>query len=128
MGVEKYNAMFDPERFAGGADGTFSAADLGFDHLGDIPADQEHLEALFFGTLINLFQRVDRPEDTAINEASLEARPGFVIEAFEDAVTADRAIPDDSMPFIAGYIAWQLDTDKIPTLFDGLIGYWNIYG
>jgi hypothetical protein len=43
-------------------DGVYDAEELGVSHLGAVPATDENIESLFFGTLINLFKSIDRIE------------------------------------------------------------------
>lgn len=61
-GAAAYAAAFDPNQYAGGLDGVFSAADLGVLNLGDLPATAETLESLFYGTIIRLTGTVDTEE------------------------------------------------------------------
>lgn len=61
-GAAAYAAAFDPNQYAGGLDGVFSAADLGVLNLGDLPATAETLESLFYGTIIRLTGTVDMEE------------------------------------------------------------------
>jgi hypothetical protein len=49
-------------------DGIYDAAELGVEHLNNIPASNENIESLFYGTLINVFSALDESELTQINE------------------------------------------------------------
>lgn len=44
------------------ADGVYDADELGISRLGDIPATDENIESIFYGTLINMFSRFDQME------------------------------------------------------------------
>lgn len=43
-------------------DGKYDSDELGIKHLGDIAATTTNLESLFYGTLINIFSRLDKNE------------------------------------------------------------------
>lgn len=61
-GEATYNMAFDPNQYAGGLDGIFSAADLGVASLGNLPATRETLESLFYGTIVRVARAVDATE------------------------------------------------------------------
>jgi hypothetical protein len=44
------------------ANGVYDADELGISRLGDIPAIDENIESIFYGTLINMFSRFDQME------------------------------------------------------------------
>lgn len=43
-------------------DGIYDAEELGVGHLNDVPATDESIESLFYGTLINIFSALDESE------------------------------------------------------------------
>lgn len=124
-GQEWYDQAFNPAAYAGAADGTFSTADLGFTHLGALPATQATLESLFFGTAINLFRRVDTAEDNAISLASEAEFAAVIADAYADPATAEeRRIPDEEMPTVCASITFFVGNSLTESLFDGLIDYY----
>lgn len=62
VGQAAYDAMFDPSLFEGASDGSFSTAELGFSHLGALPATQATLESLFYGTVLASMRTIDASE------------------------------------------------------------------
>ncbi|WP_225780870.1 hypothetical protein [Xenophilus sp. Marseille-Q4582] len=98
VSLADYNAAFDPTRYAGSADGTFSTDDLGFSHLGSFTATGANLESLYYGTLIRTFNAIDAQEMDEIiqftnvhaaelqagNEATLTAYFGLLQTVYED--------------------------------------------
>ena len=131
-----YDAVFDPSEFDSDGNGTFSTAELGFSHLGELPATEATLESLFYGTIIRLFSNVSNGEVEDM-EAYMDAHPsdgtglpdaampGFleiVEEAFIDPATADeRHIPDEDMPYLAAYLVPFIASEDDASLFDGLL-------
>ncbi|MGH1461465.1 MAG: DUF4214 domain-containing protein [Neptuniibacter sp.] len=67
-GESDYNSAFDPSNYAGADDGTFTEAELGLSGLGDLPANQDTMESLWYGTLINAFQAIDIQEATELSD------------------------------------------------------------
>lgn len=51
-------------------DGVYDSEESGIKHLGDIPATDENLESIFYGSLINIFSRIDEHEFTQIENFS----------------------------------------------------------
>ena len=102
-----YNALFSVGGILGADDGTWTAADLGFGQLGDLPATQETLESLFYGTIIKTLKSIDVQEAFEIqafvssHEVQIIAEDPAVIGAYVDllvSVFSDpavfQAIPD----------------------------------
>lgn len=77
-GEAAYNAAFDPNHYAGGLDGVFSAADLGVSSLGDLPATAQTLESLFYGTIVRLAGTLDMQE--AMDVATFVNSHGAALE------------------------------------------------
>lgn len=48
-------------------DGIYDAEELGVGHLNNVPATDESIESLFYGTLINMFEALDQTELNQIN-------------------------------------------------------------
>ncbi|HAD09195.1 MAG TPA: hypothetical protein DCF62_06920 [Porticoccaceae bacterium] len=69
-----YEAAFDPSNYDGAEDGVFTGAELGFDGFGDLPATQETLESLMYGTMINALKAFDLAEVQELT-AFVEANP-----------------------------------------------------
>ncbi|HSH92276.1 MAG TPA: hypothetical protein VK996_19980 [Ramlibacter sp.] len=57
--VSDYEELFDVSTFVGAADGLFTLEELGFAHLGALPATNETIESVFYGTIIAAFKAVD---------------------------------------------------------------------
>ena len=62
-----YDPFFEPVIPLQSADGNFDAEELGVGHLGNIPATNESIESIFYGTLINIFTALDESELNQIN-------------------------------------------------------------
>ncbi|GJL73758.1 MAG: hypothetical protein NMNS01_29570 [Nitrosomonas sp.] len=62
-----YGPTFGPIISLQSADGIYDAEELGVGHLGNIPATNESIESLFYGTLINIFTALDESELNQIN-------------------------------------------------------------
>jgi hypothetical protein len=122
-GEANFDMIFNPVHFAGGADGVFGRADLGFSQLGPLAATQANLESLFFGTVINLVQHVDASERQAIAAAADAAVPGLVADAYANAGTT-QSIPDSEIPAAAAAMVLLCWNSSGTTLFDSLVGYW----
>lgn len=57
-----YDDFLEPVFAYQQADGIYTADELGVSHLGDIPATDESIESLMYGTLINLYSALDDAE------------------------------------------------------------------
>jgi hypothetical protein len=62
-GASAYQAAFSPDLYGGAADGVFTSTELGV-NLGTLPATQDTMESLFYGTLINALTAIDTQEFT----------------------------------------------------------------
>lgn len=96
-GESAYNAAFDPNHYAGGLDGIFSAADLGVSSLGDLPATAATLESLFYGTIIRLAGTLDMQE--AMEVAQFVQEKGAALE------NEDPAVLQEFMALMHGIVA-----------------------
>jgi hypothetical protein len=87
-----YLELFDPSGIDGAEDGTWTTAELGFSHLGNLPATVATLESLFYGTWINLFKSIDTAEALQLsafataNQAGLESGNPATIELYVDLI------------------------------------------
>lgn len=97
-----YNSLFDPAKYAGSGDGTFTGEDLGIPGLASFAATAENLESLFFGTFINAMTHIDAGELTemaefmANNQAALQSGSAEAMTAMASllvSVCSDSANP-----------------------------------
>ena len=69
--VSYYNEIFFEKTYAFQVkDGVYDPEESGIKHLGNIPATDENLESIFYGSLINIFSRIDEHELTQIGNFS----------------------------------------------------------
>lgn len=99
-----YDAAFDPNQYAGGLDGVFSAADLGVD-LGNLPATAETLESLFYGTIIRLAGAVDMQEMMEVQ--------GFVHDHAAGLANDDPAVTSALVTLMLGVVQDQATVPAI---------------
>lgn len=139
-GESAYAAAFNPANFAGAADGTFSATDLGFSGLGDLPATSETLQSLLYGTLIHVMRAIDLTEISQLQSfvqshaTSFSTDPqgtlsqlltllGSILEtparlpAFSESMTADAAVAAGT-----AFVQLMGQAGANHSLFDGLAG------
>ncbi|MBS0300138.1 MAG: hypothetical protein JSR32_09475 [Proteobacteria bacterium] len=57
-----YKSFFQPVKSYQDDDGVYDADELGVSSLGNIPATEESLKSVFYGSLINIFSRLDDAE------------------------------------------------------------------
>ncbi|MFZ1711721.1 MAG: hypothetical protein WAT53_01485, partial [Nitrosomonas sp.] len=57
-----YDSFFEPVFFYQNKDNVYTPDELGVSHLGNVPANSESLESIFFGTLINITNSLDAIE------------------------------------------------------------------
>ncbi len=98
----QYDSVFGPQFPFQDDDEVYDAEELGVDILTDVPATNESIESLFYGSLINMFLRFDQIELNQIIFFPVAERRGsddfqaFVFEALSDIpLTAPR--PDDEL-------------------------------
>jgi len=96
-GEATYNLAFDPNQYAGGLDGIFSAADLGVSSLGNLPATSETLESLFYGTIVRVARAVDTTE--------LQQLVQFVIDRGAALDSEDPAAINEFLALMQGIVA-----------------------
>lgn len=60
-GEAAYNLAFDPASYDDG-DGSLSASDLGLTQFASVPATEDAIESLYYGTAIAALQSIDGPE------------------------------------------------------------------
>lgn len=82
-------------------DGIYDAEELGVGHLSDVPATNESVESLFYGSLINMFSMLDESELNEIDLFPKDDNPeGFqvlLLEALSDSsstVRTDEQVAD----------------------------------
>lgn len=63
-----FDSIFQPSRYLGYEDGTFTPDELGSAALGSLPATSEALQSAFFGTMIQAMRNIDFAEAEAINQ------------------------------------------------------------
>lgn len=101
-GQAAYDKVFDPSGYPGSGDGSFSGAELGFSHLGNLPATKDTMESLYYGTLIKVMKAIDMQEAMALGDfmapyadAGVENMPdaafgqflNLLLETFKDPAT-----------------------------------------
>jgi len=86
-GASAYAMAFDPNQYAGGLDGVFSAADLGVSTLGSLPATSATLESLFYGTIVRVADSVDTGELAQLERFMMER--GAALDREEPAAVHD---------------------------------------
>ncbi len=73
-------------------DGIYDAEELGVSHLNDVPATDENIESLFYGSLINMFSVLDASELNQIEAFpkanNLDGFQALLVEALEDNSTS----------------------------------------
>ncbi|MDR4517040.1 MAG: hypothetical protein MRK00_06600 [Nitrosomonas sp.] len=84
-----YDSVFGPQFPFQANDGVYDAEELGVDLGIEVPATNESIESLFYGSLINMFSAFDQTELTPIvqfpvNDRNTEDFKTFVLEAFND--------------------------------------------
>ncbi|HSH90908.1 MAG TPA: hypothetical protein VK996_13060 [Ramlibacter sp.] len=131
-----YLELFDPSGIDGAEDGTWTTTELGFSHLGNLPATVETLESIFYGTYIHLFKSIDTGEALQLstfataNQAGLESGDHATIELYVDLildVAADLApfpFPDVVISSILVPVVAEMvnlvATGGAPDIFDSL--------
>lgn len=134
-GTDAYFAAFAPARYAGSSDGIFTPQELGFSHLGSLPATTETMESLFYGTLIKMLKNIDSSEALALQTLDTDDSNGG--DCIDDAILGQllnilttpasvQLIPDDTIADIAieaavAYVdlVGSYEYDNV-SLFDGL--------
>lgn len=90
---DDYEHFFEPIKSYQDDDNIYDAEELGVSSLTDVPATTESLESLFYGTLINIFSRLDSTELEEINKSSNKESPeyqSFLISALSSPSTFPR--------------------------------------
>lgn len=62
-----YDATFGAVKPDQSSDHIYSSGELGVEHLDNVPATNENIESLFYGSLINIFSALDESELNQIN-------------------------------------------------------------
>ena len=85
-----YDGFFGPVfDYQQKADGIYTPDELGVTHLGNIPASDENIESLFFGTLVNSYMALDETElqqltEFPVNESNLDVYQALLFDALSD--------------------------------------------
>lgn len=90
---DDYEFFFEPIKSYQDDDNIYDANELGVTTLTAVPATAESLESLFYGTLINIFSRLDSTELEEINKSSNKESPeyqSFLISALSSPSTFPR--------------------------------------
>ncbi len=112
-GEANYLATFTPDSVDGGGDGVWTPDELGFSHLGTLPATVATIESLFYGTYLHIFTSIDQGEAVQLsnfaiaNQVGLETGDEATYELYVDLileVMADPAPPLVSDAMLAQYI------------------------
>ncbi|WP_048441359.1 hypothetical protein [Caenimonas sp. SL110] len=112
-GEAAYLATFTPDSVDGGGDGVWTPDELGFSHLGTLPATVATVESLFYGTYLHIFTSIDQGEAVQLsnfvlaNQVGLESGDAGTYELYVDLildVMADPAPPLVSDAMLAQYI------------------------
>lgn len=87
--ASSYDSVFGPQFAFQANDGIYDAEELGVDLGVTVPATNESVESLFYGSLINMFSAFDQAELTPIVQFPVGDRNSedfkiFVSEAFQD--------------------------------------------
>lgn len=127
----RYDDFFGPAYSYSLNDGIYDAEELGVGHLKDVPATNESIESIFYGTLINLFSRLDETELNQINAFSEDSDPEeFQMLLIESLESPDTVIRSDS--FLGGLVVqeaediinkfWEPGSDLVGVLDHSLLG------
>lgn len=134
-----YWTLFNAASIGGSDDGVWTAAELGFGGLGNLPATAETLESLFYGSIIRVVRSIDQQEVNQLeafvtaNESALElGNPTAVnslISQLSQAFSTPAAVPLVSDQELAAFLpfvtstAIQLVGTGNPDLFGGLLDF-----
>jgi len=82
-------------------DGNYDAEELGVDHLIDVPATDESIESLFYGTLIKIFSALDQAELDEINvsreDGSSEEFQVLLLDALSESPSSTTVWTDEQL-------------------------------
>ncbi|MES2787969.1 MAG: hypothetical protein V4684_21050 [Pseudomonadota bacterium] len=127
-GEANYLATFTPDGVDGGEDGTWTTDELGFTHLGNLPATVATIESLFYGTWLHIFTSIDQGEATQLsdfatqNQAGLESGDAATFELYADlilAAMADPAPPLVSDAMLAQYLLVPVIVEMVGQVASG---------
>ena len=85
-----YDEFFEPVfKYQQEADGIYTPDELGVTHLGTIPATDDNIQSLFFGTLINSYMALDEIElqqltEFTISESNQSTYKALLFDALSD--------------------------------------------
>lgn len=86
----QYDALFDPSSLDENRDGTLQGSELGLPSLPAVAATPAALESLVYGTLLNLIERVDAAEASALDDFAGDDSPSsadfvaLLVSVFDD--------------------------------------------
>lgn len=140
-GETAYWDTFDIGGVFGITDGTLTTEELGFAQLGALPATDETLESLYYGTLISTMSALDVGEAFEINdylgdnEAALEADDpaaiaglvDLLVAAFSDPATIAPLFDDSEIAStivdVTTVLVTAIGSGGDASLFEGLLGF-----
>lgn len=84
-----YSAFYEPVFSYQQADGIYTPDELGVSHLGNVPATDESIESLVYGTLINIYSALDETELSQLkgfshNESNVNEYRSLLTDALSD--------------------------------------------
>ncbi|MCB1934660.1 MAG: hypothetical protein KDF59_01840 [Nitrosomonas sp.] len=92
--------FYKPYRSFQAADEVYDAEELGVGHLSDVPATDESIKSLFYGTLINMYETIDKTEldqiKTFPEDGDFAEFQSILLDAFSD-VPATVAWSDEEL-------------------------------
>lgn len=91
-------------------DGVYDSDESGIQHLGDVPATDENLESIFYGSLINIFSRIDQSELAQIKNFSGDKNSDGYRSLLFNSITSLPTDPIDSSVLAKNVIA---DAERI---------------
>lgn len=104
-------------------DDVYDPSESGIMHLGNIPASDDNLESIFYGTLINIFSRIDDNELTQIRNFSGEKSAAEYQTLLVNSLTSipDNPINDDILANHVVDDAIRIITDRQIDSLSGLL-------
>lgn len=115
-GQAAYDYAFDPATYDNG-DGTLTASELGLTQFANLPATEETIESLYFGTMIEALQSIDGDEvlelNTYITAHQAELLSGSLPQEYIDLVISVFSDPGNPPIIPDGTIADAIVTGSV---------------
>ncbi|MBY0474317.1 MAG: hypothetical protein K2Q13_04540 [Nitrosomonas sp.] len=112
-----YDGTFGPVNISQSNDGIYSSGELGVEKLDNVPTSSDNLESLFYGSLINIFLRLDQTELDQINTFPANDDP----DEFQVLILDTLSATPDFLPWSDEQLA-DLVTDEAIDIMDK---YWT---